>query len=263
MITDILSQIVAHKLQEIEWFKSEIPEHRIKKNAQQYRAIRSFLNALKQPGAKGINIIAEIKRASPSKGVIRHDLNPVLLAREYEIAGAAALSVLTDQRFFQGSFEDLQAARNAVHLPVLRKDFIISPYQIYQSAAIGADAILLIARILTKQQLTEYINICHDFQLDVLVEVHSEQELEVATGAGAQLIGINNRNLKTFQTDIQTAIRLAPLLAPYQIAVAESGIRSAEDIRKSKEAGIFNFLIGETLVRSSNIQEMMTSLMTI
>lgn len=263
MITDILSQIVAHKLQEIEWFKSEIPEHQMKKNAQQPRVIRSFLNALKQPGAKGINIIAEIKRASPSKGVIRHDLNPGLLAREYEIAGAAALSVLTDQRFFQGSFEDLQAARNAVHLPVLRKDFIISPYQIYQSVAIGADAILLIARILTKQQLTEYINICHDFQLDVLVEIHSEQELEIATGAGAQLIGINNRNLKTFQTDIQTAIRLAPLLAPYQIAVAESGIRSAEDIRKSKDAGIFNFLIGETLVRSSNIQKMMTSLMTI
>ena len=177
------------------------------------------------------------------------------MASEYEQGGAAALSVLTDSAFFQGSPDDLKAARNATKLPVLRKDFLISSYQLYESSAMGADAVLLIARILSRKQLRDYLHICKALSLDALVEIHSEEDLESATASGAKLIGINNRNLRTFETDIQIAIRLAALLTPSQVAVAASGIQNRKDIQKNLQYGIRNFLIGEHLVRSENPQD--------
>ncbi len=207
-----------------------------------------------------MNIIAEIKRASPSKGLICPDLNPAVYASEYEKGGAAALSVLTELQYFKGSFEDLKTARESVNLPVLRKDFLISSYQIYESAVLGADAVLLIVRILSQEQLQDYLSLAKELDLDVLVEVHSEKEIEAAARAEAKLVGINNRNLKSFETDIENAIRMVSLLESYQIAVAESGIKTSEDIKKLHDAGIWNFLIGESLVRAANPKESLLSL---
>ena len=176
----------------------------------------------------------------------------MIYARAYEKGGAAALSVLTDQHFFQGSPEDLKSAKEAVQLPILRKDFIISTYQVYETAVMGADAVLLITRILSEQQLTDLLSLSKDLHLDALVEVHDETDLEKADHAGAILVGINNRNLRTFKTDIGTAIALVKGFKPHQIAVAESGIHTREDIKTLNKAGIWNFLIGESLVRAQD-----------
>ena len=257
---DFLTTIVEHKKQEIVTAQKRIPENRLREEALVPRQRRPFFQRLKQPGPSGVNIIAEIKRASPSKGPIRPDLDPALLAAQYEQGGAAALSVLTDKPFFQGSFEDLQKARNATGLPVLRKDFLISAYQVYESAVSGADAILLIARILSKEQVRDYIALSRELHLDALVEIHSEKDLKAATWAGAKLIGINNRNLSSFETDIKTATRLASLLDPDQIPVAASGIRNRQDIETSQHFGISNFLIGESLVRAKNPQAFLKGL---
>jgi indole-3-glycerol phosphate synthase len=252
MKTNILSKIIKVKKEEISANQKKIPEALLREKAFLDREKRPFLTQLATPGPSGINIIAEIKRASPSKGVFHPDLNPTRLAVDYEQGGAAALSVLTDEKHFIGSAEDLISARNATSLPVLRKDFLISSYQLYESAAMGADAVLLIVRILTAQQLTDYLDLCTGLDLDALVEVHSKKELETASDAGATLIGINNRNLVSFETTIDTAIRMAPLMEPHQIAVAASGIRTRDDILITKESGIFNYLIGESLVKSDN-----------
>ncbi|MCK5219098.1 indole-3-glycerol-phosphate synthase, partial [bacterium] len=166
--------------------------------------------------------------------------------------GAAAMSVLTDGPGFQGCLEDLIQARKSVALPVLRKDFILSSYQLYESVMAGADAVLLIVRILSQEQLHDYLTLCQALLVDALVEVHSEEEIETATRAGARLIGINNRNLRSFKTDIAIAENLARQLEPDQVAVAESGIRTREDIRRLVQSGIWNFLIGESLVRSKS-----------
>ncbi len=261
MAKDILSKIVENKKKEIVAAQKRFPEKQLVKQALIIRSRRPFLKKLKTPGPFGVNIIAEIKRASPSKGVIRPGLDPAALASEYEQGGAAALSVLTDQAYFQGSFEDFAKARKATTLPVLRKDFLISSYQIYESAVLEADAVLLIARILSREQIRDYLDICNELKMDALVEVHSEEDLKNATWAGAKLIGINNRNLRTFKTDINTAIRLASHFEPDQIPVAASGILSREDIKKNRQAGIINFLIGESLVRSENPRGFLKSLM--
>jgi len=258
MKTDFLSRIVEQKKEEVRTAKMLVPENRLIQDALSVRREpRPFMGNLERPG---INIIAEIKRASPSKGLICPDLNPAKYALDYEKGGAAALSVLTDTPYFQGSFEDLKIARAAVSLPVLRKDFLISSYQIYESLILGADAVLLIARILSREQLRDYLNLCKEVKLDALVEVHSEQEIEAATFAGAELVGINNRNLSSFETDIKNAIRMVSLLSPGQIPVAESGIRGKEDIEILRKAGIGNFLIGESLVRASDPQAFLKSL---
>jgi indole-3-glycerol phosphate synthase len=261
MAKDILSKIVENKKQEIAAAQKRMPEKQLVEQASIIRNQRPFLKKLKTPGPSGVNIIGEIKRASPSKGVIRPGLDPAALAPEYEQGGAAALSVLTDQVYFQGSFQDFTKARESTTLPVLRKDFLISSYQIYESAVLEADAVLLIVRILSREQVRDYLDICNELKMDVLVEVHSEEDLENATWAGAKLIGINNRNLRTFKTDINTAIRLASYFEPDQIAVALSGILSREDIKKNLQAGIINFLIGESLVRSENPRGFLKSLM--
>jgi indole-3-glycerol phosphate synthase len=189
------------------------------------------------------------------------DLEPAPLAAAYEKGGAAALSVLTDQKFFKGSFADFQTARQACNLPMLRKDFLISEYQILESAVLGADAVLLIARILSPAQLKDFLHQSHDLGMEALVEIHSEADLKAANEAGARLIGINNRNLKSFDTDIQTAIALVALLDKNQIAVAASGIQSIDDIRRNKAAAIYHFLIGESLVRSDDPARMLQEFM--
>jgi len=257
---DILSKIVEHKKQDVAKSQKRLPESQIRAQALMPRTRRSFFKRLEHPGATGVNVIAEIKRASPSKGVICQNLDPVAYASEYEKGGAAALSVLTDQLFFQGSSQDLKSARETTTLPVLRKDFMISAYQLYESCVMGADAVLLIVRILEPKQLKDYLDICDELKLDVLVEIHTEKDLETATGSGARLIGINNRNLRSFETDIKTAIRLKSLFEPYQIAVAASGIHARTDIEKNLKAGIWNFLIGESLVKAQNPGDFLRSL---
>jgi indole-3-glycerol phosphate synthase len=251
---DILDKIVEQKKTSVTSAARAVPESHLRSDAFSLagREVRPFFEALSTPGEFGANIISEIKRQSPSKGPIRLDLDPAQLARSYETGGAAALSVLTDEPFFKGSLEDLKAARAAVSLPVLRKEFIISTYQLYETVLSGADAVLLIVRILDRHQLRDYIQLCAELMLDPLVEIYSAPELEVASWAGARLIGINNRNLRSFETSTDNAINLGGMLDENQIAVAASGIQGREDILQANEAGIFNFLIGESLVKSEH-----------
>ena len=260
MAEDILNQIVTHKKQEIKAARQLRPEASLRAELPPIETRRSFCDRLTTFNPQGINIIAEIKRASPSKGLIRPNLDPSVYAREYESGGAAALSVLTDPYFFKGSVDDLKAARRAVSLPVLRKDFIISAYQIFETALIGADALLLIAAILSQQQLQDYLALCKELGLDALVEIHDEDEHQKVAQAGANLIGINNRNLKTFHTDIHTSISMASRLSKHQVGVAESGIRTPADIDAVRRAGICNFLIGESLVRADSPRLFLRSL---
>ncbi len=255
---DFLNIIVQSKQGEVEKLKKIIPEQRLRTKAFKIGEKRGFFKTLAQPG---INIIAEIKRASPSKGIIAPDLNPVELAREYEQGGAAAISVLTEQNYFKGGPDDLSLARHAGGLPVLRKDFIISSYQIYESAVMEADAVLLIVRILSEEQLKDYLKLCKELGLDALVEIHSEDDLERASLSGARLIGINNRNLSTFETDLSISMRLVSMLDSSQIPVAASGIKNRLDIEKNLDAGINNFLIGESLVRSEKPSDFIKSLL--
>lgn len=252
MTSHILDAILAQKHREIADLLQKTPERSLRELALRPRERRPFLQRLRQPRHSGANIIAEIKRASPSKGVLCPMLDPAALAKIYASGGAACLSVLTDRLFFQGSSEDLTAARGATELPVLRKDFLISACQIYESCILGADAVLLIARILTADRLGELLNLCDSLGMDALVEVHSESDVASAIRAGAKLVGINNRNLQTFHTDIATSMQLVSLLAPDQIPVAASGIQDRQDIDLLLHAGIFNFLIGESLVRSKD-----------
>lgn len=259
-MNDILSKIVAHKKEEVAAARQQMPEQQLREQALIPRQRRPFIKKLEHPGPANANIIAEIKRASPSKGVICQDLDPVKYASHYEKGQAAALSVLTDQTFFQGSRQDLISARANTTLPVLRKDFLITAYQLFESAVMGTDAVLLIVRILEQEQLKDYLDICDELQLDSLVEIHSAKDLETATRSGARLIGINNRNLRSFETDIEISIRMRSLLEPHQIAVAASGIQSRADIEKNQKAGIWNFLIGESLVKAQNPEAFLRSL---
>ena len=228
------------------------PKSRLAELARQRSDFRPFFETLSQPGAAGVNIIAEIKRASPSKGDIAPDLDASRTALRYEKGGAAAVSVLTDPTYFKGSLEDLTAARSACTLPVLRKEFIISRYQVYEAAAAGADAILLIARILTAKKLDQLYALCRELGMDALVEIHTPEDARTVAACGARLVGINNRNLSTFETDIAIAMDLVARLAPGQVPVAASGISRPADIQRNLKAGIFNFLVGESIVRSSD-----------
>ena len=250
---DILTRIVNRKREEILAAKRERPEKEVQREALTIRGHRPFFDNLKRyKGPSTVNIIAEIKRASPSKGDIGVDLDPAVIAREYEAGGAQAVSVLTDAPFFKGSVDDFRIARNHTALPMLRKDFLISEYQIYESRVLGADAVLLIARILDKEALKAYHEMTLELSMDALVEIHSEEDLEKALHAGAALIGVNNRNLSSFDTNLETAIRFKSMLGPDQIAVAASGITGREDILRNQKAGIFNFLIGESIVRAKD-----------
>jgi len=247
---DILAQIVENKKEEIARARSVVAERDLEELADVPREKRPFLDALAHPGPSGVNIIAEIKRASPSKGVFSPDLDPVATSVAYEKGGAAALSVLTDMHYFKGSRQDLEDTRGATALPVLRKDFLISTYQLYEAAVMGADAVLLIVRILSEQQLKDYLSLATELNMDALVEIHAPEELDIATRSGARLIGINNRNLRTFDTNIDTAISMISALSSHQIPVAASGIHAPADIERNLQSGIHNFLIGESLVKA-------------
>ncbi|HSW50323.1 MAG TPA: indole-3-glycerol phosphate synthase TrpC [Bryobacteraceae bacterium] len=253
----ILSRIVRHKRAELARASATRDEWE-RKAAENPSTRRDFAAAL---GGRAPAIIAEIKKASPSKGLLAAEFNPPALARDYERGGAAALSVLTDQEFFQGGLSDLLAAREATGLPVLRKDFIIDELQVAEAAAHSADAILLIAAILplkTLRQLREY---AAGFGMAALVEVHDDRELELALLSGAQIVGVNNRNLHTFEVTLETSLRLAEQMPQGVLKVSESGIASAGDIRRLRAAGFDAFLVGEHLVRSADRSEALRALM--
>lgn len=250
---DFISRIIEDKRREVEKARQLINDAEIKRLAMSAEgAERGFRAALSSPGPMGVNIIAEIKRASPSKGVIRENLDVISLSQSYQDGGAAAISVLTEQNYFKGSNADLQAVRKSVNLPVLRKDFIVTEYQIYESRYIGADAILLIVRALSDRELRDFNSLAGSLGLDVLTEVHNREEMQRAITAGAAIIGINNRNLSTFVTDINVSIELAAELPEGTVAVAESGIKNRADIKNITAAGIHNFLTGESIVRSDD-----------
>jgi indole-3-glycerol phosphate synthase len=213
------------------------------------RQLRSFSNALRQPG---LSVIAEFKRRSPSGGQIRPDATPTEVAQTYALNGAAALSILTDERYFGGSDADLVEARAATTLPVLRKDFVIDPYQLYEARAIGADAVLLIVRALSEADLRAFLQLTRDLGMDALVETHSEAEVEQALSAGADIIGVNNRDLDTLTTDVGLAPRLRHLVPADKLFVAESGISSPDQITTLADAGVDAVLVGESLLRSAD-----------
>ena len=252
MPTDFLAEIVKQKEREILQARKRDPEGRLAELARQRSDFRPFFETLSQPGAAGVNIIAEIKRASPSKGDIAPDLDAPQTALRYEKGGAAAVSVLTDATYFKGSRDDLTAARCACALPVLRKEFVISRYQVYEAAAAGADAILLIARILTEKKLNRLYALCRELGMEALVEIHTPDDARTVAACGARLVGINNRNLSTFETDTAIAMDLVSRLSPDQVPVAASGISMPADIQRNLKAGIFNFLVGESIVRSKD-----------
>lgn len=242
----ILATIVARKKEEVAALKSGglvVP-------ATQPAPPRGFLRAL--TAWPGVAVIAEVKKASPSKGVIRPDFDPVVIAGNYLAGGAQAISVLTDESFFQGSLAYIPAVRAAVPLPVLRKDFIIDEIQIREAAIFGADAVLLIAAILDQGQLAEYLAQAGELGMDALVEVHDEEETEKALAAGSRLIGVNNRDLRDFSMDINTTFRLRRLVPPEIPLVSESGIRDHNDMQRLAEHGIAAALVGETLMRAAD-----------
>ncbi|MDO9263280.1 MAG: indole-3-glycerol phosphate synthase TrpC [Desulfosalsimonadaceae bacterium] len=252
MGSDFLSQITAYKQDLVSRQKKYRSEASLRADAETSLERRGFIHHLETGDADHIHIIAEIKRASPSKGIIREHLDPAATAEAYQEGGASAISVLTEDHFFKGSVDDLIAARQASTLPVLRKDFILSTYQIYESAIIGADAVLLIVRMLSKSQLKDYLDLCAELNLDALVEIHSVEDIHTMADTSARLIGINNRNLQSFDTDIENAMKLVAGLRPGQIPVAASAIRGRDDIDKNRKSGIRHFLIGESIVRSDD-----------
>ncbi|WNL46877.1 indole-3-glycerol phosphate synthase TrpC [Dyella sp. BiH032] len=249
-MTDILQRILTRKTEEITERSAKLPLAELKARLADLPETRAFADAIEAKIEAGLPaVIAEVKKASPSKGVIRADFDPAKIARSYEQAGAACLSVLTDKDFFQGSEEFLRQARDACLLPVLRKDFVIDPYQVYEARAIGADCILLIAAALDDAALLELSLLASELDLDVLCEVHDAEELERAQALPVRLIGVNNRNLRTFETTLDTSIELQELMDYDRILVAESGIHTPDDVERLRDAGINAFLVGEAFMR--------------
>jgi indole-3-glycerol phosphate synthase len=247
-VPNILARIVAQKREELALADASL-EVWESAAAQRLADRRDFRAAL---AARTPAIIAEVKKASPSKGVLSHDFDPARIAGQYERGGASALSVLTDEMFFQGSLADLETARRTVSLPVLRKDFTIAPAHVAQAAAHGADAILLIAAILSEREIRDFREAAARFRMSALVEVHDWRELDVAIAAGADLIGVNNRNLNTFEVTLETSLRLAERMPAGALLVSESGIHNARDIASLQAAGYSAFLVGEHLMKSGD-----------
>jgi len=221
--------------------------------------VLDFKNALRKKNTDDIRIIAEIKKASPSKGIIREDFDPLKIARQYEANNAAAISILTESEFFMGKLDFLRDIKITVNIPLLRKDFLFDPYQIYEARANGADAVLLIAAILEKSLLEELLFVVKKLSMNALVEVHTKEELKKVLQTDAEIIGINNRNLNTFDTNIQTSIDLMADIPESKVIVTESGIKTKEDIQKLSKAGVDAFLIGESFMRADNPGEMLNS----
>ncbi len=247
----ILDKIFSYKLKEVEEAKKLVSIESLKERCKDSPQTGKFSSAIKREN--GIKFIAEVKKASPSAGIIREDFNYVNIAIEYEAGGASAISVLTDKEFFMGDIRYLSEIKQLVNVPVLRKDFVIDPYQIYEARAAGADSILLIARILTKEQMDTFLTLAHELEMECLVEVHDKDELEKVVETEAAIIGINNRNLDTLETNLETTFQLESLIPEEKIIVSESGIKTRADILKLEEAGIDAILIGETLMRSKDI----------
>ncbi|MBI4525101.1 MAG: indole-3-glycerol phosphate synthase TrpC [Deltaproteobacteria bacterium] len=243
----ILDEIAAHVREEIETRRRKIPPSALRERPLFHLPSRRFEESL---SAKGRRIIAEIKRASPSKGVIRDEFNAVEIAKLYAANGASALSVLTENRFFQGHLEYLEKIKREVPLPLLRKDFILDRYQLLESRSFGADAVLLIAALLDPVFLKDLLEEAKSVLLDALIEIHTETELESALQAGARMVGINNRDLRTFEIDLGTTERLLPKVPSGIVVVCESGIETVEQIQRFEALGVHRFLIGETLMRA-------------
>lgn len=253
-MSDILNKILATKAEEVAAQKAAISLADMQAAARDAAPVRGFLDAIHAKHAQNLPaIIAEVKKASPSKGLIRADFNPVEIAKAYEAAGAACLSVLTDEPYFQGSPEYLKQARAAVSLPVLRKDFMIDVYQVYQARAWGADAILLIAAALEAEKMEELEAAAHELGMTVLLELHDESELEKCRRLTTPLVGVNNRNLRTFDVSLQQTLDLLPHLGGKTV-VTESGIRGKEDVDFMRGHGVYTFLIGETFMRADDIE---------
>ena len=254
-MNDILKQILATKAEEVAAFRAQTALDDIKAQAREQAATRDFVGAIRAKHAANLPaVIAEIKKASPSKGLIRpHDFNPANIAQIYEQAGAACLSVLTDEQYFQGSLAYLQQAKAACNLPALRKDFMVDAYQIYQARTWGADAILLIAAALEQAQLEDFEAIAHELGMAVLLEVHHTDEWEKCQNLSTPLVGVNNRNLRTFEVDLQQTLDYLPILDESRIIVTESGIAQRAEVDLMRKNGINTFLIGETFMRADDI----------
>ena len=250
---DILTRILARKTEELAERSARLPLAELSARVADLPETRGFAAAIEAKIDAGLPaVIAEVKKASPSKGVIRPDFDPASIARSYEQGGAACLSVLTDKDFFHGSEDFLQQARAACSLPVLRKDFVIDPYQVYEARVIGADCILLIVAALGDAALLELSLLAAELDLDVLCEVHDVEEMERALALPVPLIGVNNRNLRTFETTIDTSIELQSMIEYDRILVSESGIHTHEDIERLQDAGINAFLVGEAFMRAND-----------
>lgn len=250
----ILDEIVAHKRVQVAERKAARPLAMLLAEVRTAPPPRDFKAALTDPAHPSPRVIAEIKRRSPLKGALRPYLDPAKVARAYEQGGAAAISVLTDARYFGGSLDDLRAARMAVSLPVLCKEFIVDPYQLFEARGAGADAALLIAGALNERELRDYRRLSEELGMTALVEAHTLEELEIAMGSGAEIIGINNRDLHTLTVSLDTTRRLAPLIPPHIVKVAESGIRSRADCEAVRDLGVDAVLVGEALVMSENLE---------
>jgi indole-3-glycerol phosphate synthase len=260
MSAPVLDQIVQHKRQEVAERKQRVPLEQLKEAIAPLGRPRNFFGAVTSPGRFRVNLIAEVKKASPSAGVIRADFDPVKISETYEAAGASALSVLTDEKFFQGKLEYIQAIRERVKLPVLRKDFIIDAYQVYEARAAGADAILLIAECLETSEMIDLQILATEMNLTVLIEVHDLDNLMRVRDRvigfphrSYSLLGINNRDLKTMKVDLGTTLRMAELVEDRNVLVSESGIHTRQDLNKLADAGIRAVLVGESLMRSEDI----------
>lgn len=266
-MTTILEQIVQTKRLEVADRKVNVPIEQLQETITTLGRPRNFFRALTQTPAKAMNVIAEIKKASPSAGVIRPDFDPVRIAQSYAEAGADALSILTDEKYFQGRLDYIHAVRDAVKLPVLRKDFIIDPYQVYESRAAGADAILLIAECLETSQMIDLQILATELRMTCLIEVHDMDNLmrvrDHVIGfphRSYSLLGINNRDLKTFKVDLGNTLRLAELVEDRSVLVSESGIQTRADVKKLVDAGVRAALVGETLMRSEDVAGTMREL---
>ncbi|CAB3764992.1 indole-3-glycerol phosphate synthase TrpC [Paraburkholderia humisilvae] len=251
-MSDVLNKIIAVKREEIAANRQAKPIEVLQRDGQA-QPVRDFVGALRAKHASGLPaVIAEAKKASPSKGLIRDPFEPAHIAASYQRHGAACMSVLTDRNFFQGSAADLSAARNACALPVLRKDFMVDPYQIHEARAMGADCILLIAAALEPAQMRDFEALAHSLNMAVLVEVHSREELNIALTLKTPLVGINNRNLRTFEVTLDTTLGMLSDIPDDRIVVTESGILRRADVERMRDAGVDTFLVGEAFMRASD-----------